>query len=261
MYPVEFFQGATHGLNYEEDIRIRMYAQGFCSLGYFFGLNKLIMKKNPVYLLLALLCFTIIILMGFRTMSIMIVVISLLLIIRLTGLNKKMLIYIGLIIVSFYSLSLTPVFSPIIDRMNERNQTDNFSNEDYIRIKEWEYYTGEHFNNSIEYFFGSGLPAFKKGKYGPYMVSLLREGLTYVDLGLLSLSWMIGVIPVLVMILYSTKVIRIQVDKNYYYVGHWFIYLLSISLTTFEFARFGNFVVQAFGLYIIEKASLTSNYK
>jgi hypothetical protein len=141
MYPVEFFQGATFGLNYEEDIRIRMYAQGFCSLGYFFGFNKLIMKKNPVYLLLALLCFTIIILMGFRTMSIMIVGLSFLLLIRLTGLNKKLLIYTGLIIVSFYSLSLTPVFSPIIDRMNERNETDNFSNDDYIRIKEWEYYT------------------------------------------------------------------------------------------------------------------------
>jgi hypothetical protein len=256
MYPVEIFEGATYGLYYEEDIRIRMYAQGFCSLGYFLGLNKLFEKKKLIYLPQILLCFSVIFLMGFRTMTIMLVVISFALIIRLTGFSKRLFIYLGIMLVSFYFISQTPLFSSIIDRMYERNATDNFSNDDYIRIKEFEYYTNQHFYNNIELFFGSGLPFLGKGKYGNYMAGLIREGLTYVDFGLYSLSWMVGVIPILVMILYSVKAIKVRVGREFHYAGYWFIYLMGISFTTMEFYRYGNFIVQAFALYIIEKEQL-----
>jgi hypothetical protein len=261
MYPVEYFEGATYGLRYEDDIRIRMFAQGFSSLGYFFGINKLISQKKPIYLLLIILNFSVILLMGFRTMSVMLIFCTFILVVRLTGFNKNLVTYTALISILIFFLSQSPLFSNVIERMFERNETQNFSDKDYIRIQQWDYYTQQHFKNPVEYFFGSGLPFLGSGDYGNYMENLFKVQLNYADLGLLSLSWMVGVIPVFAMLLYSIKAIKSRVDKKYYYVGCWFLYMLSISITTFEFTRYGNFIVQALGLYIVEKAIVTSSTK
>lgn len=41
--------------------------------------------------------------------------------------------------------------------MIERNATDNFSNDDYVRIVNFNYFINEHFNNTIEWLLGTGI--------------------------------------------------------------------------------------------------------
>jgi hypothetical protein len=257
IFPTILFSGAQNEKLATEDLRIRLTGQGFSSLGYFFGLNKFLKDKKKIYhLLLAILCFGVIFLMGFRTMMVMIAIFSLILVIRVKGFSWKLLVYTLLLCGVFIAFLQIPVFAYKIDSMLGRQQENVLTNKDYIRVIQFQYYTQEHFKSVWEYIFGSGVPALEIGqtsRYSTYMSGLLDRGLTWVDFGLLSISWIIGIISVLAMIGYSIKAFLLKVPSDYYYLGIWFIYLISSSFTTAEFYRSGNFIVQALALYLVEK--------
>ena len=257
VYPIVIFPGAD--VEYEDNFRLRMHAQGLSSLGYFFGLNKYLYdNKKTGHLLLSILCLSIVFLMGFRTMLIIIIVFSLILTIRLKGLNWNFIWYFVILFGGLSVLMQFSVFSNRLVEMQERQQTEVLSNTDYIRVIQFQYFTNDHFKSGWEYIFGSGLPSLvgQESYYGRYMQSLLDIGITWVDFGLLSISWIIGPITVLAMIGYSFKSSLLKVYSNYYYLGIWFGYLVFCSFTTQDFYRPGNFIIQAIVLYMIEKISI-----
>ena len=254
VYPTIIFGGAK--VEYVDDIRIRIDGSALGALGYFYGVNKFLTNKynKAKYLVISLLCFVTIFLMGFRTMLAAIVLFSIVMLILVNGFSWKLLGYSLLIGVLFLGIIQIPVISDKIDFMVERQQEDNLGNEDYIRVINFLYYTQEHFTNVWEYFWGSGM-AFPTTRYGEYMEDLNENHIWYVDWGLIGLSWIVGVIPVLVMIWYSVKSFFLKVLTPFRYLGVWFLYLLLISFTTAEFYRTGNFVIQALVLYLIERAN------
>ncbi|MDU0808905.1 hypothetical protein [Aquirufa regiilacus] len=250
------------------DVRVRLVGQGLASLGYFYSLNKiLINKKNRLFFLLLLLATLLsILLMGFRTMLLGIVLMTSIIVIKIIGFNRRLLIYSILIsIFSLFVLNLE-VVSNKLNSMSERQKTDNLSNNDYVRLLQLNYYMTEHFKSNSEYLLGSGLPQrgdkennIKASSYGKYMDSLLSQGLTWVDWGLLSMSWVIGIIPVLTSIFYSIKAYRIKTKKEHLYLGVWFMYILIISFTTIEILRAGNLALQAFCFVLIETTVRNNN--
>lgn len=256
VYPTLIFIGAND-VNVGNDIRIRMAGQGLSSLGYFFGLNKFLRNNKKIFhLLLAILCFSVILLMGFRTMLVMISFFTLLLIIRVKGFKWNIVLY-GLLGCGLFIVVLqVPVFSEKIDSMLLRQQTDVLSNKNYIRVIQFKYFTQNHFKSIWEYISGSGMSFDSKQEgslYGRYMFRLQKVGIYWVDWGILGLSWMIGIISVISMVAYSIKAFLLKVPVAYYYLGVWFIYLVASSFTTMEFYRDGNFIIQAIALYMVEK--------
>ncbi len=252
VYPTVIFRGAA--IEYSEDIRIRLAGGGLSSLGFFMGLNKYLEEKDRKYLFLVFLCIIPIFLMGFRTMLGALVIFSFILFIKTYGFSWKLFLYgvlgIGVVLV----LLQIPIFADKLNSMMERQQTDNFSNSDYVRVINFQYYTQQHFNSVLEYLLGSGMPFENTSAYARSMMRLQERGIFYVDFGLLGLSWILGIIPVLLMITYSIKAFLIKVSSQYYFLGIWFIYLVGISFTTVEFYREGNFVIQALVLFMVEKA-------
>jgi len=236
--------------------RFRMVGSGFVSLIYFLGLNKLMTGRGRfVYVLCMILGFVVIVLMGFRTMLVGIVICTLLLL--LTNKGKKKLTTIIVIVVIGFAVMQIPAISDKITYMQEK-QTSGivvFSNNDYIRWIQLDYFLNSHFNNRAEMFFGSGMPGYGNSSYFQYYLSLTELGIYWVDWGLIGLLWVIGVIPVVCMILYSFRAYRMKVEPQYKYVGIWFLYLLLLSVTTAEFFREGNFIVQALALYLVVKAN------
>jgi hypothetical protein len=268
IYPVNMFLGPQDSWMYkEEGLRIRMIGQGLSSLGYFFGLNKYLRKKKheTCYLLLSILCFGTIFLMGFRTMLAAIAVFSLVMIIRVKGFSWKLFFYGALLCGIFIGALQVPIFAQKMDSMLQRQKTEVLTNKEYVRVKQFQYFTQKHFKNTWEYVFGSGIPFvrpktgsaqdFVGSDYGRKMKVLTdKSNINFVDFGLLSMSWAIGVPAVLAMIAYSFKAYRLKVSSDYYYLGVWFAYLVASSFTTLEFCRKGNFVIQALVLYLVEKA-------
>ena len=257
VYPFEIFSGTVNKSIETKEVRFRLAGQALGSLAYFYGINKFLLDKKKMHLMLSAFCFVVIFLMGFRTMIAMILVFTIVIIFRVKGSRLKNVSYIFWIILGLIILLQFPVFKSVVNSMLKRQETEVFTNSEYIRLIQLNYFTQEHFKNLWEYIWGSGLTPFDtKTDYSIYMSKIEDRGIFWVDWGLVGLSWVIGLISVVAMILYSIKTITIKVTTDYYYIGIWFIYLLSLSITTMEFYRAGNFIVQSIALYLVEKVNL-----
>jgi len=257
VYPIVIFSGASNETLDSSDLRIRLVAQGLSSLGVFFGIGKIINKDGSrKYYLMTTVCSIIIVLMGFRTMIFAIVVFSLILLVRTKGLRLRTLVYVSVMALALGLSIKIPAISNKIDNMIVRQKEDNFTNQDYIRLIGLNYYTTKHFVSNTEYILGSGYPAYgSNSRYANNMEILEQDNSIYwVDWGLLGLSWIAGIPFVFLMIWYAVRSIFRTVDVKYYYLGIWFAYILTISITTKEFYRDGNLVVQAFVLFLIDAA-------
>ena len=150
-----------------------------------------------------------------------------------------------------------PVVADKIDYMWEKQFGEgtqhSFANKNYIRWITLDYYYTEYFHDGLEMFLGSGYPVVNGKFYRNIENSLWSNGLFWMDWGILGLSWMIGIPAVVAMLWYSIKVYKIRSDKAYFFLPIWFMYLILSSITTAEFFRQGNFIIQALCLYLAEK--------
>jgi len=238
-----------------EGERFRMMGSGILSLSFFLCLNKIMTEKNKIiYIICVSLCFIAIVLMGFRTMIAGLILFTLFLIFKVNW-KRKWLILILLPLFTFIMMQI-PAVNNRITYMVEKQQggEQSFGNSDYVRWVELDYFMNHHFKSNVEMFFGSGMTG-SKSRYGMEIAALQDTGIYWQDWGLLGLSWMIGVIPVFCMLLYSFTAYRMKVGDEYKYIGIWFAYLVLISITSREFYRQGNFLIQAFALYIVFAAN------
>ena len=242
--------------------RFRMVASGLVSLGLFYGCNRFLLQKDKISLILCILSFIVIMLMAFRTMLFFSIVFTVILVIRVQGLNERSIRLFIFATVIFLLLLCVPVISEKLNYMLEKQfgqEAQTLSNSNYIRNVTLFYYIKSHFKSVVEFIFGSGLP-FVEHPYYSKMTALNLKGIFFQDWGLIGLSWMIGIIPVICMIWYSIKAARLKVSPRYYYIGIWFVYLVVSSITTSEFYRLGNFVIQALCLYMVQRAHLEYIY-
>lgn len=255
IFPTIIFNGAKTALRYyiNGDIpRFRLEGQLFVFLGYFLSLNKYLMYNRQKYLLYMSIFMIIVFALGFRTFLLAIFISSIILCYRYDKCKKIISKIIPISILLIFIL-FTPFVQNRVAEMSERQKTETFSNQDYIRVTCYEYYTTEHFKNGIEYFLGSGYPN-PNSSYGQEIKSLEeRKFIYWVDLGLIGLSWMIGIPTVICILFYSFRIIFLKTPKKYLYCSSFFIFLIISSFTTGEMYRFGAFIPQAIVLYIFGK--------
>ena len=245
---------------------MRLYGQMISFLGYFFFLNKLLCKDgNKTVNIVGISSGLIIVLtLGFRSTLVATIVVSVFMIYkvqgRITGLFKSLLLFAVLLIIVIN----TEFGADIINKMLERQETDNFDNSDYIRILEWNYYTTNHFLNGFDYFFGSGIPS-DNSVYGKNMASLASfnqygEITTSVtqwrDWGIIGFSWILGLPATFVFIILFVILIFTNVDKRFMYIRCTYIFLCFICITTMEIFRQGAFVFHALSLYMIYRLKI-----
>ncbi len=229
-----------------------MIASGLTTLGLFFGLNKYLLLRKKVYLMVTISSAIVLLIMGFRTMIFFSAMFSFYLLIKIYGFGWKTVGYILGVGVFCIVLLQIPVFKDKVQYMVDKNETQTLSNDDYIRNVTLKYYLHDYFKSNWEMFFGSG-PMLTGTSYHDKIIKLQENRSIYFqDWGLLGLSWMLGMVSVFGMLWYSIKAFRLKVPPQYYYLGIWFLYLVVSSITTAEFFRFGNFVIQALVLYTLE---------
>ena len=139
IYPIAIFSGAAVVNPEIDDVRFRLIGQGLASVGLFMGFNKYIINRNKRYLCLFLGAVFVIVLLGFRTMMACSIFFLIWMYVRIKGFNFKNLCYLFLGGIVFICLLNIPVFYEKIIFMIERNATDNFSNDDYVRIVNFNY--------------------------------------------------------------------------------------------------------------------------
>lgn len=241
-----------------EGNRLRVMSSGLYSLGMFYGIVQWYITHKNKYLALFIVGALIMLLTGYRQFLVSSFVALLFMIYKLDKRVKlKHIGFVAAIVVVGYVLYQIPAVQGKIAGMIERNDTGaSLDNKDYIRVIQWEFFNHDYFKNGWEHFFGSGLPlSGANSGFGKYFQTLTDQGLQYVDWGIIGVSWMLGILTFVGYVWMSLAAISKRVPSVYLYISLWYIFLLSSSITNWEFFRDGNFLVHAMALYIIELAS------
>lgn len=234
-------------------VRFRAVGSALAAWAYFYGLNGVLVsqKKSFLKVLLLVLGLAVILLMSFRTMVAGLMLCTLVMVIKVNGLKSGLFKYLFLLFVAIVVAYNVPTVQKKIDYMIEKQQGDQtLANDDYIRWINFYYHLDENTKDDVEYYLGVGLNADKNSSLCIKEDNLMEQHLSWVDWGLIGLSWQVGLLTVLGMLLYSFKVIKFRFEPEQVCISVFFLYLVLISITTLEFARTGNFVVQALVLYL-----------
>ena len=233
-------------------IRIRIEGDGFLMLAYFLLLNRFLLNRRILNLLSAFCFFIILLLGGFRTLTLAALLLSGLMFIRLVKysiMNYTILVFLIFFVVGLFQFNGT---SKIINEMVSTSTEQKAEGSDYIRFRELNYYFNIYPQNKSYFVMGGGLPG-TKSSYSRSMERIeVQYGFYWDDLGLIGFYIIIGAVGLLGLLWFTIKAIFIKVPPHNIYISIYFIYLLIVSFTTREIYRTGIFAVEAIGLYLID---------
>lgn len=233
-------------------IRISIEGNGFLMMAYFLLLNRFLLNRRILNLLLAFVFFIILLLGGFRTLTLAALLLSGLMYIRLVKysvINYTILVFMILFVMGLFQFQGT---SKIINEMVSTSTEQKAEGSDYIRFRELNYYFNVYPQNKSYFIMGGGLPG-TKSSYSNSMDRIeVQYGFYWDDLGLIGFYILIGAVALLGLLWYTIKAIFIKVPPHNIYISMYFIYLLIVSFTTREIYRTGIFAVEAIGLYLID---------
>ena len=247
IYPVALFTGSLNDTNITNFVfRMRMPGSicAYCLL--FYSVNQYIIHRNPKSLAYAILAFLPIIIMGFRSLIAASVLFIIIMIPYITRSITKSIVWFGIGCIFALCISQTKIVQTKIDEMMERqNAGATFDNEDYIRFLALNYFENVFFTKSGEHFIGGGVPADKNTAYYKDMnYSVERFHYYWVDLGVVGLSYIIG-IPSVVLLLYI--VLSCVWRARSFELQYIRFTLLTVTIgsifTSMEIFRPGNFII------------------
>jgi hypothetical protein len=233
-------------------IRLRIEGNGFLVFAYFLLINRFLLNRQLKNILLALGFFVVLILGGFRTLTLVVLLLSVIMFVKLVPFNFRNYAVFVVLALLFVGLFQINGISNILKGMVASTEDILVQGDKYIRLLQLDFFFTEFPKNSSIYFLGSGLP----GGYSPYYILVASYGWNFgfywVDIGLLGLYLMIGPIAIGAILWYTVKAMFIKLPREKLYLNLYFAYLFLVSFTTMEIFREGVFVVQAIGLYLID---------
>lgn len=243
IYPKVIFQGAAADGWSEERFRMRLPAS-LCAFYMFLSGVSCIIERR---FLRAAACIVLggipIIVMGFRSLTFLTIVASVLLYLQNSKLNFRSIGSAIVIVAAAFAISQTSLFNNKLAEMQSRQEADaTFSNEDYIRWIELDFYR-DYFDKPGEWLFGGGVPC-GLTHYSLEIQSFLDMGLYWQDLGIVGLSFIIGIITVCILVFWS---LRMMARCGHLDLGvermTMFIALFGSIMTSMEYFRPGNFMI------------------
>lgn len=248
VYPFPIFSVADNDASSLETYRIRISGSLCAYMLFFYGINKYLEENKIKYIVYTLLSFFPIIIMGFRTLTVLSVVFAFLMIWFVKRKLTKILYYLLFFGIVMIGVSQTSIVKDKISEMQVRQETgQTLDNPDYIRWIAYDYFTTQFFNKPGEKIIGGGVPAGTTA-YAKSLSDIAQYNYLYwMDLGLVGLSWLIGIPSVLLLIFlylgcaWRCKVINLQFVR--------FTILLLVFgslLTTMELYRSGNILLFSF---------------
>lgn len=271
LFPKSYLFTMTSGLDkFVIDLRVRVFGDGILILGNIICLNKILLRKDVLkngclYILSLILIF----LTGFRMLDFACVVIFIFMLYKFNKLDIRFLFSSILFLILLYGVTQTSLIKSRIDEMIERNKTDNFEKDDYIRVMLLNYYYTDYFKNNIEFIFGSGMVqrVITAGSYSQNAkakdyesqyskeVSYMSDQFHFhpVDMGLIGLSWEAGIPAVIVLFVLLFYLIKTKTDSRYYYISAWALFLLIICWNNPKMYHHHNMIYFTIILVVFDK--------
>ena len=247
VYPFPIFEVANNEGKSLEYYRIRVSGSLCAYVLFFYGLNKYLQERRLKYIIYSIMSFLPIIIMGFRTLTTLAVVMAFILVGFVKRKITKTIGYLCVFGILAFFVSQVEVVQNKIAEMQDRQESDQtFDNPDYIRWIEYDYFTKEFFAKPGEQFFGGGVPA-GDTKYSRLLATDEGRGLYWVDLGMIGLTWIIGLPAVLLLIIIYLLCAWRCKSPDIQFVRFTLLLLVVGSLvTTMELFRQGNILLVSF---------------
>lgn len=259
---------------FENELRVRVFADGILVLGNLFCLNKAIVGIERIkYTFLYILSLLLIFLTGFRMIDLACIVALFYMLAKFKMLKLRYVVIGTFVTLLLVGIALsTPIVQERIEEMKERNETDNFDNDDYIRVLLVTYYYTEYFKNNVELFFGSGMVERQilvgakdnvsvknssfKSEYSKE-VSYLSDTYHFfpIDMGLIGLSWEAGIPAAIIIVCLLLYMFLTRTEKEYFYISVWALVLLLISWNNPKVYHHHNMIYLSMVLVILGKVA------
>lgn len=255
IYPVTLFESGSDDTNISDDFfRMRLPGSICAYCLFLYGVNRWVTTKSPLYLAYSVLGIIPIFIMGFRSLTAAVVVCAFIMIAASSKNVWRTILWAALAaLLGYWALDI-PIIGDKLEEMIERNDNDQtFDNEDYIRYIEYDYFTQEFFTKPGEKFFGGGFPVNGNSAYADKLnIAEERFGYYWVDLGLVGLTWIIGVPAVVCLIILLWKGVKhCRGPENQYIRFTIIATTLASVFTSMEIYRDGNLLIVGLYLYTI----------
>lgn len=260
VYPTVLFAGSINDFDITDNqFRMRFYCSILFYLAFLYGINKYIIEKKIFFLLYTVIGFLPIIIMGFRSLIAMLLLSALLLIFKVSKKGASNIFkYLIIGSIAFYSALQIPIVQDKIDEMAIRQETGGtFDNKDYVRNVGLVYYSTTFSEKPLMWILGGGDPQVDvDGKpindYQRLFAQAYDMFLYWNDLGLIGLSFIIGIIAVSLLVYLCIKTMYDCGDSNLQYIRFCvFAVLVGTIITSMELYRNGNLVMLGILMYIV----------
>lgn len=252
MYPTIVFAGASDTINVNTDLfRLRMPASISAFYLVYNSLSDFLRFKKIKSLILFSLGILPIILMGFRTLTILTLLECLGIIVASSTSIKKSLGWVILTGIFLGASTQIPIVQDKIQEMQERQEAgDTFQNQDYIRYIEYDFYNNM-FSNIDDKLLGGGPIVYdNKTQYSKNMKAAEDDFIFWADLGLVGLSFIIGIPAIIALLVIMISLIKKCKSLELQSIRFTIITATIGSLiTTMELYREGNLIIIGMLLY------------
>lgn len=259
IYPITIFTGSLDEINISnETFRMRMPGSICAYCLFFYGVNRYILYKKKIDLVYVFLGFLPIIIMGFRSLIAATVFFTVVMIPFITKSITKTFIWLIVGCVILIGISRLGIVQTKINEMLERQESgQTFTNEDYIRFLEYEYFNETIFVKSGERFFGGGVPADETSLYYRNMMDASdRLHFYWVDLGVIGLSYIIGIPAVLLLVgIICDCIWKVRFTRLQYIRFTLLTILVGSIVTSMELFRSGNILIISLYLCLAHTAN------
>lgn len=270
IYPTVIFDASISEFDINDNFfRMRFYCSILFYLLFLYGINKYVQNHKLFYLAYSAAGFIPIIIMAFRSLIAMTFFSMILTVIAITKRNATSYIkYITFGSILVYTSLQVPMVQEKMDEMTSRQESEQtFSNEDYIRNIALAYYTTEFSENISMWVLGGGHPQIEvddspKNNYQRIFSDGFSSNLFWNDLGLIGLSFIIGIVSVSLLIYLCIKTMYDCKFEELQFIRFGiFCVLIATIITSMELYRNGNLVVLGLLFYIVhlKKTNLLHN--
>lgn len=269
LYPLILFGSAMGDINIDSGIFRMRFVCSFCFFLFFlYGLNQYYLGNGIKKLKYCIWGGFPIIIMGFRSLSAL-TVLSAILMLFFTKRSLGHFIRYAIVLfsVAFVALQI-PLVQEKIDEMIARQESDQiFQNEDYVRWVSLAYYESYFNERPLVRILGGGYPLVTydgplnySNKYQTYVSAGIDRGLMWNDLGLIGLSYIIGIPAVVLLLILCIRCMIQCKDPNLQYIRFaLLVTILGTIMTSQELYRQGNFLLIGVLFYYVKKYSKHSN--
>jgi hypothetical protein len=253
IYP---YQIVSIGLNTDRgSYQFEIVGHGFLMLAYFMVLNRYLINGKFFNILLAVIFFYVLFMGGFRTFLAGALFVTVIMFMRKLKLNRQNLGMMVIAVMLFMTLFQIPGFTKKIDEFVGETQKQLSQIDKIDRVITTDFFFNKYPQNASYYIFGGGLPGGDNlDRYYNTGYFQQNQNIVYVDIGLIGFYIVIGAVALAGLLWWVFKAVFVKLPPDKIYINFYFLYLILVSLTTYEIYRPGIFTVQAIALYLIDKS-------